>query len=187
MPMRRTDVKLTRLRIGHTRFTHRHLLLGEDAPECSSCKQVKQIPPTNLTGRNSFVGVASKITRKEFNILLSFRKKRLDLILCSIGVREKGNPSLEFPVSRRISLHTSANLEYFRLLKSSGGPPVDRDLPNVLPPQTPRAAVLKLSTTAVLFYESECIAYPKDFEHPHPRLNILDQNTSSCPISSLGT
>ncbi|GFX10904.1 RNase H domain-containing protein [Trichonephila clavipes] len=25
MPMRRTDVKLTRLRIGHTRFTHRHL------------------------------------------------------------------------------------------------------------------------------------------------------------------
>ncbi|GFT48302.1 RNase H domain-containing protein [Trichonephila clavipes] len=38
MPMRRTDVTLTRLRIGHTRFTHRHLLLGEDAPECPSCK-----------------------------------------------------------------------------------------------------------------------------------------------------
>ncbi|GFY17264.1 RNase H domain-containing protein [Trichonephila clavipes] len=38
MPMRRTDVKLTRLRIGHTRFTHRHLLLGEDAPERPSCK-----------------------------------------------------------------------------------------------------------------------------------------------------
>ncbi|GFU68795.1 uncharacterized protein TNCV_2576561 [Trichonephila clavipes] len=38
MPMRRTDVKLTRLRIGHTRFTHRNLLLGEDAPECPSCK-----------------------------------------------------------------------------------------------------------------------------------------------------
>ncbi|GFV86058.1 putative RNA-directed DNA polymerase from transposon X-element [Trichonephila clavipes] len=34
MPMRRTDVKLTRLRIGHTRFTHRHLLFGERAPEC---------------------------------------------------------------------------------------------------------------------------------------------------------
>ncbi|GFV21099.1 RNase H domain-containing protein [Trichonephila clavipes] len=29
MPLRRTDVKLTRLRIGHTRFTHRHLLFGE--------------------------------------------------------------------------------------------------------------------------------------------------------------
>ncbi|GFV49816.1 RNase H domain-containing protein [Trichonephila clavipes] len=28
MPMRRTDVKFTRLRIGHTRFTHRHLLLA---------------------------------------------------------------------------------------------------------------------------------------------------------------
>ncbi|GFV45514.1 RNase H domain-containing protein [Trichonephila clavipes] len=30
MPMQRTDVKLTRIRIGHTRFTHRHLLLGEN-------------------------------------------------------------------------------------------------------------------------------------------------------------
>ncbi|GFV35355.1 RNase H domain-containing protein [Trichonephila clavipes] len=38
MPMRRTDVKLTRLRIGHTRFTHRHLLLGGNAAECPSCK-----------------------------------------------------------------------------------------------------------------------------------------------------
>ncbi|GFY09305.1 RNase H domain-containing protein [Trichonephila clavipes] len=38
MPMRRTDVKLTRLRIGHTCFTHWHLLLGEDAPACPSCK-----------------------------------------------------------------------------------------------------------------------------------------------------
>ncbi|GFU61295.1 putative RNA-directed DNA polymerase from transposon X-element [Trichonephila clavipes] len=38
IPMRRTDVKLTRLRIGHTRFTHRNLLLAEDAPECPSCK-----------------------------------------------------------------------------------------------------------------------------------------------------
>ncbi|GFT90303.1 RNase H domain-containing protein [Trichonephila clavipes] len=38
MPMRRTDVKLIRLRIGHTtRLTHRHLLFGEHAPECPSC------------------------------------------------------------------------------------------------------------------------------------------------------
>ncbi|GFW07822.1 putative RNA-directed DNA polymerase from transposon BS [Trichonephila clavipes] len=37
MPMRSTDVKLTRLRIGHTRLTHRHLLFGEHAPECPSC------------------------------------------------------------------------------------------------------------------------------------------------------
>ncbi|GFT43346.1 RNase H domain-containing protein [Trichonephila clavipes] len=34
LPVRRHDVRLTRLRIGHTRFTHRHLLLGENAPEC---------------------------------------------------------------------------------------------------------------------------------------------------------
>ncbi|GFT42935.1 RNase H domain-containing protein [Trichonephila clavipes] len=39
MPMRRTDVRLTRLRICHTRFTHRHLFLGEDAPLCPSCKE----------------------------------------------------------------------------------------------------------------------------------------------------
>ncbi|GFW74643.1 RNase H domain-containing protein [Trichonephila clavipes] len=38
MPMRRTDVKLTQLRIGHTRYAHRHLLLGENTPECPSCK-----------------------------------------------------------------------------------------------------------------------------------------------------
>ncbi|GFW59805.1 RNase H domain-containing protein [Trichonephila clavipes] len=37
MPMQRVDVKLTRFRIGHTRFSHRHLLL-KNAPECPSCK-----------------------------------------------------------------------------------------------------------------------------------------------------
>jgi ribonuclease HI len=34
---RKCDVVLTRLRIGHTRFTHRHLLLGEQAPTCKKC------------------------------------------------------------------------------------------------------------------------------------------------------
>ncbi|GFT56601.1 RNase H domain-containing protein [Trichonephila clavipes] len=38
LPVRRHDIRLTRLRIGHTHFTHRHLLLGENAPECPSCK-----------------------------------------------------------------------------------------------------------------------------------------------------
>ncbi|GFX70219.1 putative RNA-directed DNA polymerase from transposon X-element [Trichonephila clavipes] len=38
LPVRRHDVRLTQLRIGHTCFTHRHLLLGESAPECPSCK-----------------------------------------------------------------------------------------------------------------------------------------------------
>ncbi|GFS51207.1 putative RNA-directed DNA polymerase from transposon X-element [Trichonephila clavipes] len=36
LPVRRHDVRLSRPRIGHTRFTHRHLLLGENAPECPS-------------------------------------------------------------------------------------------------------------------------------------------------------
>ncbi|GFU54016.1 putative RNA-directed DNA polymerase from transposon X-element [Trichonephila clavipes] len=40
LPVRRHDVRLTRLRIGHTRFTHRHLLLGENAPECPSLAKV---------------------------------------------------------------------------------------------------------------------------------------------------
>ncbi|GBN27700.1 hypothetical protein AVEN_265321-1 [Araneus ventricosus] len=34
---RKADTILTRLRVGHTRFTHRHLLLGEQAPMCSRC------------------------------------------------------------------------------------------------------------------------------------------------------
>ncbi|GBO36383.1 hypothetical protein AVEN_27116-1 [Araneus ventricosus] len=37
IPIRVADVKLTRLRIGHTRFTHEHLLFGERAPECQTC------------------------------------------------------------------------------------------------------------------------------------------------------
>ena len=31
------ELKLTRLRIGHTRLTHGHLLIGEDAPMCIAC------------------------------------------------------------------------------------------------------------------------------------------------------
>ncbi|GBN70030.1 hypothetical protein AVEN_212119-2-1, partial [Araneus ventricosus] len=38
LPMREFDVKLTRLRIGHTRFTHRHLFLGQRAPRCPTCQ-----------------------------------------------------------------------------------------------------------------------------------------------------
>ena len=35
--IRREDVILTRLRIGHSRLTHKHYLLGEDFPECIPC------------------------------------------------------------------------------------------------------------------------------------------------------
>ncbi|GBN92168.1 hypothetical protein AVEN_72100-1, partial [Araneus ventricosus] len=34
---RKADTLLTRLRVGHTRYTHRHLLFGEQAPMCSQC------------------------------------------------------------------------------------------------------------------------------------------------------
>ncbi|GBM89405.1 hypothetical protein AVEN_76418-1 [Araneus ventricosus] len=36
-PIRELDVKLTRLRIGHTRFTHKHLIFGERTPVCPTC------------------------------------------------------------------------------------------------------------------------------------------------------
>ncbi|GBM70034.1 hypothetical protein AVEN_235027-1 [Araneus ventricosus] len=39
LPIREVDVKLTRLRIGHTRFTHKHLIFDERAPECPTCHQ----------------------------------------------------------------------------------------------------------------------------------------------------
>ena len=34
---RRTEVVLTRLRIGHTHLTHKYLLCGEDPPQCAIC------------------------------------------------------------------------------------------------------------------------------------------------------
>ncbi|GFX07795.1 putative RNA-directed DNA polymerase from transposon X-element [Trichonephila clavipes] len=34
VPVRRHDVRLTGLRIGHTRLAHRHVLLGESPPVC---------------------------------------------------------------------------------------------------------------------------------------------------------
>ena len=35
--MSRKYIILTRLRIGHSRRTHKHYLLGEDFPECIPC------------------------------------------------------------------------------------------------------------------------------------------------------
>ncbi|XP_042908355.1 uncharacterized protein [Parasteatoda tepidariorum] len=37
LQLRGADVKLTRLRIGHTRLTHLHLLFGEPPPRCDTC------------------------------------------------------------------------------------------------------------------------------------------------------
>lgn len=38
LPMREVDVKVTRLRLGHTRFTHKYLILGENTPTCNTCR-----------------------------------------------------------------------------------------------------------------------------------------------------
>ena len=35
--IRRENITLTRLRIGHSRITHKHFLLGEYFPECIPC------------------------------------------------------------------------------------------------------------------------------------------------------
>ncbi|GBN15210.1 hypothetical protein AVEN_23020-1 [Araneus ventricosus] len=40
---RKADTVLTRLRIGHTRFTHRHLLLGDPSPMCSECNCIMSV------------------------------------------------------------------------------------------------------------------------------------------------
>ncbi|GBN86300.1 putative RNA-directed DNA polymerase from transposon BS [Araneus ventricosus] len=40
---RNIAVKLTRLRIGHTYFTHNHLLKGEPPPKCASCDTILSI------------------------------------------------------------------------------------------------------------------------------------------------
>ncbi|GBN27444.1 hypothetical protein AVEN_131181-1 [Araneus ventricosus] len=37
VPVRMLDVKLNRLRIGHTRLTHKHLLFGERCSDCTTC------------------------------------------------------------------------------------------------------------------------------------------------------
>ncbi|GBN96250.1 hypothetical protein AVEN_38657-1 [Araneus ventricosus] len=37
---RRMSVKLARLRLGHTYFSHKHLLYADPAPSCSSCSTV---------------------------------------------------------------------------------------------------------------------------------------------------
>ena len=39
LPLRRADVRLTRLRIGHTRFTHKHLFLSDLNPFCETCDE----------------------------------------------------------------------------------------------------------------------------------------------------
>ena len=37
---RKEDVTLTRLRIGHSRLTHKHYLLNDDMPECIPCDRL---------------------------------------------------------------------------------------------------------------------------------------------------
>ncbi|GBN55818.1 Zinc finger protein 235 [Araneus ventricosus] len=40
---RKADTIVTRLRVGHTRYTHRHLLMGEQAPMCTQCNCILSV------------------------------------------------------------------------------------------------------------------------------------------------
>ncbi|GBM03797.1 Receptor-type guanylate cyclase Gyc76C, partial [Araneus ventricosus] len=40
---RKADTIITRLRVGHTRYTHRHLLMGEQAPMCTQCNCIMSV------------------------------------------------------------------------------------------------------------------------------------------------
>ncbi|GBN62776.1 putative RNA-directed DNA polymerase from transposon X-element [Araneus ventricosus] len=40
---RKADTIVTRLRVGHTRYTHRHLLMGEQAPMCAQCNCIMSV------------------------------------------------------------------------------------------------------------------------------------------------
>ncbi|GFV74724.1 RNase H domain-containing protein [Trichonephila clavipes] len=74
LPVRRHDVRLTRLRIGHTRVTHRHLLLGENAPECPPCKvpysAMSEFGPMPLSDKNVHPKVISQILASDFFLKL---------------------------------------------------------------------------------------------------------------------
>ena len=64
-PCRRTSIILTRLRIGHTRLTHRHLMgSGEErqAPQCNSCQ-------TELTVKHILVDCAHFNSERRLNSL----------------------------------------------------------------------------------------------------------------------
>ncbi|GBN26644.1 hypothetical protein AVEN_33393-1 [Araneus ventricosus] len=40
---RKADTIVTRLRVGHIRYTHRHLLMGEQAPMCTQCNCILSV------------------------------------------------------------------------------------------------------------------------------------------------
>ena len=57
---RKEDIKLTRLRIGHSRLTHKHYLLNEDSPECIPCHRpltVKHILKQKSLATQNLVGI----------------------------------------------------------------------------------------------------------------------------------
>ncbi|GFT39991.1 RNase H domain-containing protein [Trichonephila clavipes] len=72
MLMRRTDVKLTLLHIGHTRFTHRHLLLGEDAPECPSFSSLERQSVLKVTEEIKLLLLFSVYGERKVPQILSF-------------------------------------------------------------------------------------------------------------------
>ena len=79
---RRDGWKITRLRIGHTRFTHEHLLLGEEGPWCVACDEPVTVKHVLLTcGNNARIRMKYYDHREvTFNDLLS-KKEYIDKVL----------------------------------------------------------------------------------------------------------
>ncbi|XP_055943531.1 uncharacterized protein LOC129974449 [Argiope bruennichi] len=77
LSIRRADVRLTRLRVGHTRFTHRYLIFGERAPNCPECHvdfSVKHILiecPTFNSHRLQYFHT-SLVSLKDLSVLMGF-------------------------------------------------------------------------------------------------------------------
>ncbi|GFS52510.1 putative RNA-directed DNA polymerase from transposon X-element [Trichonephila clavipes] len=83
--VRRHDVRLTRLRIGHTRFTHRHLLLGENAPECPSKSLRATVKTPSCHGLATSVQEGPKALCYDFAIFCKIRLRAKNLTLFGGG------------------------------------------------------------------------------------------------------
>ena len=79
---RRDGWKITRLRIGHTRFTHAHLLAGEEGPWCVACDEPVTVKHILIScGNNARVRMKYYDHREvTFNDLLS-KKEYIDKVL----------------------------------------------------------------------------------------------------------
>ncbi|GFW57281.1 putative RNA-directed DNA polymerase from transposon X-element [Trichonephila clavipes] len=108
LPVRRHDVRLTRLRIGHTRFTHRHLLLGENAPECPSKSTVAPV-----VFKRVFAYHRSQYSR--YSAIYTDGSKRADYVGCGVVIEDIMHV---YRLDTSCSVFTAEAVAIYRALKS---------------------------------------------------------------------